>query len=455
MRASPVQIPEAQIDVIEGGRHPRKNAIAFDLDRDFECSPEKLAAYAFSKWESVIFDAMAVAASLEFADRVVKRAAYVWERRIAVRIPVHDPGRWSDPKVSDALHDAISFLTGDIWSINFIPRKNPSPSPPQEFLNLAAPTQAIIAYSDGMDSRAVFGIVSAHLSDKLLRVRVGSKSWDQPDSNKGREPFTKVPYDVPCNMSDRETSSRSRGFKFALITGIAAYLTDASEIIIPESGQGIFGPVFVSLGHAYPDYRNHPLFTARMERFLHALLGSAVRYVFPRIWHTKGETLSEFVAVAANKDWQSTRSCWRNSQWASVNSELRQCGVCAACMLRRLSVHAAGLREALSTYVCVDLSASELLASIDPSFTRYSRAYRDYAIAGAQHLDYMAGLAADDARQILKRHSWFLAPTLGISQAEAEDNLRALFGRHAKEWHSYMASVGDSSFLKEWVRSGQ
>ncbi|TIV10694.1 MAG: hypothetical protein E5W00_06550 [Mesorhizobium sp.] len=96
-----------------------------------------------------------------------------------------------------------------------------------------------------------------------------------------------------------ETSARSRGFKFALISGIAAYLAGASEIVLPESGQGIFGPALVtSSAQAYPDFRSHPLFTMRMERVLAALLKRPVRFVFPRIWSTKGETLKAYAALS-------------------------------------------------------------------------------------------------------------------------------------------------------------
>jgi hypothetical protein len=75
-------------------------------------------------------------------------------------------------------------------------------------------------------------------------------------------------------MPNREVSGRSRGFKFALISGIAAYLANADEIVIPESGQGALGPVLSDVGHAYPDYRNYPLFTRRMEQFFNVLFGT-------------------------------------------------------------------------------------------------------------------------------------------------------------------------------------
>ena len=65
-------------------------------------------------------------------------------------------------------------------------------------------------------------------------------------------------------------------------------------MLVPESGQGAFGPALVTVSHAYADYRNHPLFTIRMERFLDVLLQRPVRFVFPRLWYTKGETLRAF-----------------------------------------------------------------------------------------------------------------------------------------------------------------
>jgi hypothetical protein len=80
-----------------------------------------------------------------------------------------------------------------------------------------------------------------------------------------------------------------------MIAGIAAYLADVKTIIIPESGQGALGPPLVPVVQAYPDYRNHPRFTERMEKLFSVLLNHTVSYTFPRLWFTKGETLKEFV----------------------------------------------------------------------------------------------------------------------------------------------------------------
>ena len=451
VRVAGLRIPEKSIDVfVNGGRRRRSGVAAFELGKDFKFDTTALESYAFASWEPVIFDAMVVAASVEYCDKIVKRPQSGWARRISLTVPVHDPERWNAPELSGALQDALEFLTGDYWNFKFVARRDEAPPPAQTSLRLEVPTETILAFSDGMDSRAVAGILGHKLGDKLVRVRVGLKTHDKPDK---KQPFTSVPYTVAGNMGNRESSARSRGFKFSLITGIAAYLTDAKEIAIPESGQGAIGPALIGVGHAYPDYRNHPLFTIRMERFLRLLLGKSARYVFPRIWNTKGQTLREYSMLTGSEGWQTTKSCWQGNQWSSVNGKWRHCGVCAACMLRRLSVHAAGLSEDADAYVCTDMSAATLQAAVDHDFRHLTNRYREYAIAGALHMDHLADMASADARSNLKRHAALLGPALNITAAEAEARLAELMEKHAEEWSDYLRSAGKKSFIKQWARS--
>ena len=449
----PLRIPEKKIDVVESGRAARRGRVAFNLDRDLDFSTAALESYAFARWDPLIYDAMVLAAAVEYADKIVRRPSRGWARRFELRIPVDDPARWTAPHVLTSLHDAVAFLTGDYWAISFVRRRTKAPSPSTNYLNLPVETDAILAFSDGMDSLAVAGILGRELGGKLVRVRVGSKTIDRPRAKEKREPFASVPYSIRIDDRNKETSARSRGFKFSLITAIAAYLTDASNIIVPESGQGAIGPALVTVGHTYPDYRNHPLFTGRMSRFTKALFGKDIRYVFPRIWNTKGETLKEFVAIAQDETWAATKSCWRGSQWSSVNGKLRQCGVCAACMLRRVSVHAAGLSEQSDTFVCTDMSARTLKKGVDTAFDRASAAFEHYAIAGALHMDHLADMADDESRPLVKRHAALLGPALGLSVEEAERNLAALLNRHANEWRNYLNSLGEDSFLRRWTRA--
>jgi hypothetical protein len=192
-----------------------------------------------------------------------------------------------------------------------------------------------------------------------------------------------------------------------------------------------------------------------MARFLEALLKKPVRFAFPRIWHTKGETLREYAALPDGDSWQTTKSCWRNSRWSAVNGNLLQCGICAACMLRRMSVHAAGLEEPPGTYVCADLSAASLEDAIDPDFTRFNPAFEQYAIAGTLHLDHMADMAGADARPAVRRHAALTGTALGMPAKQAEENLAGMLERHAKEWSNFLNDQGARSFVRKWTRRSQ
>lgn len=442
------RVPVRTIDVVSSGR-ARRGRSSFDVEKDFKFSTTALQSYAFARWEPVIYDAMVVAASVEHADRTTARPTLGWRRAFSVRIPVLEPTRWLDPAVYEALRDAVCFLTGDDWKFEFVQRTGETPHPSQDCLQFKIETDSVIAYSDGMDSRAVAGLV-AQLGRKLVPVRVGSKAGGRPSRRRPR-PFAAVPYNV---KADGETSARSRGFKFALITGIAAYLAEASEIVMPESGQGIFGPALVTSSvQAYPDFRSHPLFTMRMERFLTALLKRPIRFVFPRIWFTKGETLKAYAALPGCDDWRETHSCWRDARHSSLDGKLMQCGVCAACMLRRMSIHAAGLTDDDSAYICSDLRAATFEDSVQPGFHMRGHALREYAIAGTQHLDNMADLILPTHRSALRRHALLVGPVLDMPGTEVQTELVNVIERHAAEWNDFLQDKGARSFLRQWTRA--
>ena len=340
-------LPGEKVAVCELGGSPPSGWLTCELERDIRFSTEHLESYACSGWEPVIFDAMLVAASVEFADRSCRRSSRRWARRLAIRIPVDDPARWRSPAVADALLDALRFVTGDHWSVEFSQREHSSHEPMGDRLSLFDASAAVLAYSEGMDSLAVAGLAKSCLGDDVVRIRLCRRSHA---ANGIGDPDVSIPYQVRVART-YESSAMSRGFKFATLSGIAAYLTRANRVIIPESGQGSLGPPLVTVGHGYPDYRNHPEFTRRMERFFRALLDAQVTYEFPRLWHTKGETLARYAATASDELWRTTKSCWKSNRWSSVRGSWRHCGVCAACLLRRVSVHAAGLDEDPETYM--------------------------------------------------------------------------------------------------------
>jgi hypothetical protein len=196
-----------------------------------------------------------------------------------------------------------------------------------------------------------------------------------------------------------------------------------------------------------------------MERFLKALFGHSVTFKFPQLWRTKAQTLREYVkACPGDKSLIETRSCWQQSRQVSVEGKRRQCGICAACMLRRLSMHAAGIEEPKENYVWEDLTASNFKAGAASSFSAAKKtpALREYAIAGALHLDHLAALPGSPANaRALDLSAFHLAGALGSPQMEVRRKLDGMLKEHAREWRDFLSSLGNNSFLAPWAINGR
>ncbi|OPY85683.1 MAG: 7-cyano-7-deazaguanine synthase [Syntrophorhabdus sp. PtaU1.Bin153] len=448
------------IHVVEPETHARRGWVRCEIGQNVEFSTARLESYCTAKWDPIVYDALLVAAAAEFGDRTQRRPSLSWQRDIQLIIPVHEPDRWRDRRVSDSLHDALNFLTGDRWQIAFCGRSQPLTPPRQGQLNLPAELSAVIPFSDGLDSRCVAGILAREMGDRLIRVRLGSKTCDGKALCYQRQPFTSVPYRVrPGKRRFVESSARTRGFKFALLSGLAAYLAKAGQVIMPESGQEALGPALVTVGQGYEDYRSHPLFTDRMERFLEELLHYKVRFKFPQLWRTKAETLKKFVDECEDgSSWSGTWSCWQQTRQVSVDGKKRQCGICAACLLRRLSVHAAGLIESKQNYVWENLSARTFEAGAAASFAekKITSALREYAIAGTLHLDQLAGLRTSEANsRMLDLSTFQLSRSLGLMEADVRSRLDRLLLQHEREWKGFVDSLGRTSFLANWASQAQ
>jgi hypothetical protein len=121
-------------------------------------------------------------------------------------------------------------------------------------------------------------------------------------------------------------------------------------------------------------------------------------------------------------------------------------------MLRRLSVHAAGLKEPRETYLWERLEASQFEAGAAKGFKNITKALREYAIAGTLHLDHLARLRKSPVhRAALKRRAHQLAPSQGLSPEEAETKLDRLLEQHEKEWAGFLRELGPSSFVSKWA----
>lgn len=458
---SDLALPQYSVDVVEPGTPARCGLVSCEIGKNLKFNTIGLQNYCLANWDARVYDLFVVAAAVEFCDRTKKRHSTRWGRDFELRVPVHDPSHWKF--TSTALCSALYILTGDRWQFEFTTRRTKAPTPPQGHLPMPEVNPcAIVPYSDGLDSFAVAGLMKHEYGNDVLRVRLGLKSLNEGRTRDRPLPFASVPYRVSCESKRAdETSARSRGFKFAVLSGVAAYLSGAQKVVVPDSGQGALGSSLTPVGQAYyEDYRSHPFFTDRMTAFLSALLDYEVRFTYPRLWYTKAETLNEFVAKCPdNQNWTQTRSCWQNQRRVSVFGRKRQCGVCAACMLRRMSIHAAGLRDCRESYVWEDLTATRYehgAAALYTGCKEPKGAMYEYAVAGSLYLGHLANALQSHLHQAsVSRQVFKLSRSLGLPDEEVRTKVHRLIEQHRKEWRNFLRSLGPESFVTRWIKGGE
>ncbi len=406
-------------------------------------------------------DLILMAGVVAFADKIVKRRHSVaWRRQLDMVIPVYEPDFWQQDQVVGVLQESLGLLTGDTWNFAFHHRRGPPAIDAQPTLKLGHGRVSVMPYSDGLDSFAVARLTTASEHwVALILVTTGRKKdadleWrmDHLDGQRRR-------ISVPFRLSDkgtgcefRESSFRSRAFVFGVMAGLAAYLSGSTRVIVPESGQGTFGPWLLPVGNETPDIHSNPLFTQRLARFLELVIGTRVRFDHPRRWNTKGETLHTLREQGLSAGWAGSRSCARRSYHVNLDGCRAHCGVCAACLLRRQSILAAGLDEANDRYVWRDLSADTLAAAASPECRATTDDDTRHAISGVMALSQLAefGISGNFDHSVTQS-----ASELAEVSKEPIDVLRAKFTRllraHRDEWRAFVGAQGPRSFIGQWA----
>ena len=444
-----------QVEAVEAGDKANSVAMRCAIGGDLKFDVSPLFIYFGKDWDSLVFDALLLASAVEFCDFTCKRSPSYWSRSIDLSVPVHNPDHWNSKSVLGDLRRTLNLLTGDSWNFTFKPRINRQPALREPHLGSMYDVDAVIPFSDGLDSWVTAGIEARKLGRKLVRVRLGKVTERESPPNNDRSPFISVPFGFhTSDLRRKEYSLRTRGFKFALVGGITAYLSKAGKVIIPESGQGTLGPVLLPNGAAGPDFRNHPRFTNYMTSLMYNLFDYELVYEHPRIWSTKAETIREFLSIQpVDCAWNRTRSCWQNQRHVSRDGRKVQCGVCAACMLRRMSLFQINVSEHVGTYAWENLQATEFEdGRAEGSNVRNPQGvfYR-YAIAGTYCLAQFAGYKHE--QNISNLHVSQLSKCLSTDEQDTRNKLERLLKQHRREWQDFLEFLGEDSFITQWAKT--
>ena len=314
-------------------------------------------------------DLMRLASAVYFVDRISKRqrngGADRRPRRLSCSIEVKDAAFWNKEAVHSLVIDALQFVTGDTWDLVFTQDASPAIPPKYPLLranSIFGSPPVICLYSGGLDSAAGLARrlgdgISTPLVPVVVRHRtdIAKKVTDQIE-RLGRVFRTELrPVCAAMSMASpkriarsEESSQRGRGFLFVSVGGAVAAATDASVVELYESGVGAINvPLLAGMEGSQATRSAHPTFLRKMSQLLSVVADRPIEVKLP-YWHlTKRKLVCSLNRAELRELARETVSC--------VSFPLRHrtrkcCGVCAACLFRRVALHAAGIDEPGCTY---------------------------------------------------------------------------------------------------------
>ena len=294
-----------------------------------------------------------------------KLAVDNWQREIKIKIPVSEPLLWG--KNVNTIVEALEFLTGDEWNIEFYELSEKYFLSDELDLVDSIHVENICLLSGGMDS-LVGAINLIQESDNILFVShydgAGANSNDQKDifdtfnSDTEKSIYlsqfhaydSEAFYEYYNNVKQRiepihDGNLRARSLLFLGYALFHAINFNINRVYLPENGLiSINIPLNESRTSSNSTRTTHPYFIKKLEDFLTAI-GINVEIVNLYQLTTKGEMLSECQnKVLLNKLINRTISCShskRKGQWTrkKKSDNVKNCGYCIPCLIRRASVY--------------------------------------------------------------------------------------------------------------------
>lgn len=438
---------------LEGVSHPNDEGLKLRCDgvHHFKIDTNVLQYYTFHNLNEFDVDVLLVIAAVEYADRRIRRCQGTqWSRSLSLDVAVFRPEHWNKENVRSALSRTLNILTGDCWSLKFHQRRSSLTGKQRRLPLESQGPYSILPYSDGMDSMLLGLMLPSDV--KQMRLTAPNRAFRASRCSLCDDGYFRIsiPIRTIFHANDHpEPSFRSRSFKFLMVCALAAWWTNSDTIFIPENGQGIIGPVLTPKGLEYDYLGSHPLFTYELGVLVQEVLGVTVQFVHPNIWKTKGTVLKE--AICSGAEIPKSMSCVMDSR-QGFGLELH-CGICSNCLLRRVSLHAAGVNEKHDRYYYSNLngrSLQEMSRCLEAH--REHRSHLDIAFHAIQSMERFSKLASLEKSYQVDRHAFELSEIGFCSEEAAASGMRELITTHNKEWESFVSNLSSDSWIRTKLR---
>jgi 7-cyano-7-deazaguanine synthase in queuosine biosynthesis len=437
--------------VLKAGQHFR-----FDLDA--------VNDFCLGDLPRQLVDLLRVASAVYVVDRLVRRkpkdSPKAAARTIGVKVEVLQASLWNRQEVRDALHDALEFVTGDFWDIQF-ERDLQEYKWPTSYLPFSKTdgSPLVCLFSGGLDSAAG---LAARMNMNPARPIIPVTVWHQPRQRHlvqhqyellrrqyRREGFrthidplvvkVAMMWKTAAEERNRETSQRSRSFLFTALGAITADMHCQQTVEVFESGVGAINlPLMAGMVGSKATRSAHPEFLRRMSKLTSLVADSEIVFSLPFEDRTKGE-----IANVLTKPELRQLACMSAScvHFPIRHKDHKQCGLCPACIFRRAALYSAGIQEPDDTYSYDFLGAAERINALPEKRLAYLKAFL-LQVARLQDIENH-----DRLPPAFERH---LIGTGILQRDQSQRAVVELLARYRNEWMKIAADAREQGHA--WAR---
>jgi len=435
-------------------------------------------------YSSVAADLIDLAAVLHVLDRAVPRGEQS-KVHVEVDIPLRNPSAFRRSR--EELQTALRQYSHDRWSFTFSKSSGEDPRPERALIgespeaigrNLQpqlfrgkGPLEVAL-FSGGLDSFAGlihrmrqrpetdFLLVGSGSNREVIGLQKRLNRALRREVGRSRPAFrlqqTRIHPDYPGDsppFGSFNTAPRLRGLVFTLIGAGQAVMYEQDRLHVYENGIGAINLPFGG-GVRKSDHATavHPKSLRKAGNFLSAVLGEDFEVSNPFLFKTKSQMCESIADLSwASRLASQTISCDSKPR-ESYRKQVRHCGTCSSCLLRRLSFMASSLRDQ-TDYAF--LQPGYEFAKDDRSHWRGMRSQaREFGqcLRGVRPWPALANSFPnlEDVR--------LYAPAQGRSSAidgladekdKTEENLADLYRRHVEDWNRFGDQIRPRPLLPE------
>jgi len=271
-----------------------------------------------------------------------------WARSITAHVPVRDPAYWSTK--ANTIESIFGDFTYDRLKLHF--EDDPDPlAAPRQSATAFEPFDCVALLSGGVDS---FVGAAALQDDKRIplcisHVAAGAIGAAQTAvagalSSVGG-PLKRVGITVRKHgpsFPNPESSQRSRSFMFLAAALLVAAVEQVEDVFINENGvMAIHLPMTSARLGSLSTHTASPVTVERVGQLAADVLGSPLNIGNNLLAETKPEVVERGCQLGHRDALQQTVSCW------AIGRTARHCGVCAPCLMRRISFETHGVPDAV------------------------------------------------------------------------------------------------------------